>query len=406
MLMKKVWFLLVFIAWALAGCSLLSIKSGPPAGGPIFPLMPALSLNYSGQVIPPGLGDGSGYYFTADSGRALAVDVRRREIAWEFRASSPISRPVSLGRESVYFVDDNNIVYCLDRSGWVLWSRGFRQTVAGPLREIEGRLYIGTEEGMLFCLQAENGQEIWRFKAEGALRTGALVWKDRPGRSYVLCGGEEGKLFFLDERGRLRGSLDCGAGMALPPLLEKGRLYVGTEGRMMLCLDLRRRRIKWRVRLTGRPASPAVADRRRIFLLTAQGVLMSLNKRSGEILWWRTLSSRSGYDLELADEQVMATAFSPDLASFDTRQGREAGRYRAGRDLRSNPVWLKPYLLVHVYDPQKEEGTLLFLQKKEANDGQKQSPGASPREPEKQEPGQALPGRGSLHAGHGRPSRP
>jgi outer membrane protein assembly factor BamB len=243
--------------------------------------------------------------------------------------------------------------------------------VAGPLHEIEGRLYVGTEQGSLCCLQAENGLEVWTFQAGAALRTGALLWKDRQGRTYVLCGGDEGKLFFLGEGGQLRGDLDCGGKMALPPLLEKDRLYVGTEDRVFLCLDLHRRRTRWRVRLTGRPAGPAIADRKRIFFLTAQGVLMSLNKRSGEILWWRTLSSRSGHDLELADGQVIATSLGSDLVSFDARDGREAGRFQAGRELRSNPVWLRPYLLVHVYDPQKEEGTLIFLQRKEASNGKK-----------------------------------
>ncbi|HEX9901719.1 MAG TPA: PQQ-binding-like beta-propeller repeat protein [Acidobacteriota bacterium] len=369
--MKNLTVLLAFMVYAAAGCSLLSVKPVPPASGPVFPLAPALSINYRGQVIPPGLKDGSHYYFTTDSGRVLAVDVRRREIAWEFRASFPISRPVCLGRECVYIVDDRNIVYCLDRSGWVLWSRGLSATVAGPLQEIEGRLYVGTEQGSLYCLQAESGLEAWRFQAQAALRTGVLLWKDRQGRLFILCGGDEGKLFFLDEGGKLRGDLDCGGKMALPPLLEKDRLYVGTEGQMFLCLDLQRRRAKWRVRLTGPPASPAIADQKRIFFLTAQGVLMSLNKRSGEILWWRTLSSRSGYNLEPADGQIVATSLGSDLVSFDARDGREAGRFPAGRDLRSNPVWLSPYLLVHVYSPQNEEGTLIFLRRKEAKDGQK-----------------------------------
>lgn len=369
--MRNLKLMLALMVCTAAGCGLLSVQPVPPASGPAFPLIPALSINYSGQVIPPGLKDGHYYYFTTDSGRALAVDVRRQEIAWEFRASFPISRPVSLGRECVYFVDDQNIVYCLDRSGWVLWSRGFSATVAGPLQEIEGRLYVGTEQGSLYCLQAESGLEAWKFQAKAALRTGALLWRDRQGRPYILCGGDEGKLFFLGEGGQLRGDLDCGGKMALPPLLDKDRLYVGTEGQMFLCLDLQRRRTRWRVRLTGRPASPAIADRKRILFLTAQGVLMSLNKRSGEILWWRTLSSRSGYDLEPADGQVIATSLGSHLVSFDARDGREAGRFQAGRELRSNPVWLRPYLLVHVYNPQNEEGTLIFLQRKEENNGQK-----------------------------------
>jgi outer membrane protein assembly factor BamB len=159
--------------------------------------------------------------------------------------------------------------------------------------------------------------------------------------------------------------------MTLPLRLEETRGYVGTENGIFLCLDLQRRRVKWRVRLTGAPAVPALVDQRRIFFLTAQGILMSLNKRSGEILWWRTLSSRSAYDLELAGSQVLATSISPDLVSFEAGDGREKGRFRADRGLRSNPVWMKGYVLVHDYDPQDEQGALIFLKKKETDDEQK-----------------------------------
>ncbi len=351
------------ICAAAAGCGLFSLKPVPLASGPVFPLVQSRSLSYGGQVIPPGLKDGAYYYFATDRGQMLAINVRRREVAWDFKASHPISLPLSLGRESVYVVDDENIIYSLDRSGWLLWSRGLAETVAGPLAEIEGCLYVGTEQGSLYCLQPETGQDIWKFKTKAALRTGALPWKDRQGRLFIVCGGDEGRLFFLSSGGQLRGDMDCGGKISVPPLLEGDRLYAGTEAQMFLCLDLYRRRTKWRLRLAGLPARPALADQKRIFFLTAQGLLMCLNKRSGEILWWRTLSSRSGFDLELADGQVVAASMSSGLVSFDARNGEEVGRFQALGELRSNPIWISPSLLVHVFDAQKDEGRLIFLKK-------------------------------------------
>jgi outer membrane protein assembly factor BamB len=351
------------ICAAAAGCGFFSLKPVPLTSGPVFPLVQSRSLSYGGQVIPPGLKDGAYYYFATDRGQVLAIDVGRRAIAWDFKASHPISLPLSLGRESVYAVDDENIIYRLDRSGWLLWSRGLAETVTGPLAEIEECLYVGTEQGGLYCLQPETGQDIWKFKTKAALRTGALLWKDRQGRPFILCGGDEGRLFFLGSGGRLRGDMDCGAKISVPPLLEGDRLYVGTEGQMFLCLDLSRRRTKWRLRMAGLPARPAVADHKRIFFLTAQGLLVCLNKRSGEILWWRTLSSRCGFDLELADGQVIAASISSGLVSFDARNGEEVGRFQAPGELRSNPAWMNPSLLVHVFDDQKDEGRLIFLRR-------------------------------------------
>ena len=59
----------------------------------------------------------------------------------------------------------------------------------------------------------------------------------------------------------------------------------------------------------------------------------------------------------------MASSFSSTLVCFDTKTGLKKGTYEAGQEVRSNPLWLEPYLLISLYDHKKDEGRLVFLKK-------------------------------------------
>jgi outer membrane protein assembly factor BamB len=73
---------------------------------------------------------------------------------------------VASGRRAYFGSSADDQVRCLDtRSGKVLWSF-FSE---GPVRLAptlhEGRLYFGSDDGCVYCLQADDGRLIWRTRA-------------------------------------------------------------------------------------------------------------------------------------------------------------------------------------------------------------------------------------------------
>jgi glucose dehydrogenase len=57
-------------------------------------------------------------------------------------------------------------VYCLDAtSGRVIWTR----ITGGPVRlaptVVDGRVYVGSDDGCAYCLNARDGSILWRFRA-------------------------------------------------------------------------------------------------------------------------------------------------------------------------------------------------------------------------------------------------
>jgi outer membrane protein assembly factor BamB len=96
--------------------------------------------------------------------------------------------------DSLYFGSSaDHKLYCLDRdSGAVRWTK----TTGGPIRLaptfFEGRIYFGSDDGFVYCVNAKDGSDIWVFcaapESRRALGHGKMIslW---PSRTGVLIDG-------------------------------------------------------------------------------------------------------------------------------------------------------------------------------------------------------------------------
>jgi len=67
--------------------------------------------------------------------------------------------------------------------------------------------------------------------------------------------------------------------------------------------------------------------------------------------------------VEVIDKKVVVSSFSPELVCFDIQTGENKGSFDASQEIKSNPVWFAPFMMVNLHDPENDTGTLLFLKK-------------------------------------------
>jgi hypothetical protein len=143
-------------------------------------------------------------------------------------------------------------------------------------------------------------------------------------------------------------------------------LYFGTETKEVFCYDLIKNKQKWKVKIGGRLLVPPVFDEKRGFFSCLNNVLYCLNKKNGTIQWWSIIPSRSVYPLVIIEKRIVVTSLSSVLMSFNTNTGETVGTFEAEREIRSNPLWIQPYLLISLYDSRYDKGTLLVVRKEVA----------------------------------------
>jgi outer membrane protein assembly factor BamB len=164
-------------------------------------------------------------------------------------------------RGRLFVASENGNLYALDAdSGEKLWSHTDRNAIkASPavFSTVDGpRVVIGSKFGRVRCLDARDGRELWTFKT-GNWVDGSAAVEELAGNARVLVGSYDGNLYALDGRtGRMLWSYRTDAGVYSSPALlrERGqlRVLVSSWDHHLHCVDGETGRGLWKVFL-GRP---------------------------------------------------------------------------------------------------------------------------------------------------------
>jgi hypothetical protein len=364
-------FLLISLGFS---CSLFRAKVPPYPQGVLFPLAEAARISYKGRIVRSLLDRGRNLYFSTDGGLLYCLDGTTEKTLWTYTAPSPLGCPPAVTDESVLVWDEANTLYCLDLAGGLRWQKQIKGDIASGIAWDRDEVYLGTREGTFMAVGLSSGEGLWQLRTEGAFEAKAVFWGGQ-----VIIGCADGKLYFVNQKKDLGAIVEIGSPVSVTPLVAGDRLYLGTEDFFFQCLDLKTRKRKWRVRLGGKLVVSPCADAKRVYFVASNSVLYCLDKKGGDILWWWIAPSRSAYDLELSAGKVLVTALSSVLYCLDARTGKEVGRYDAKTEIKSNPLWCPPYVLINLYDYLDDQGALVFLGREIRV---KLAPSLSPPQPE------------------------
>jgi len=224
--------------------------------------------------------------------------------------------------------------------------------------ESNNKIYFGTEKGTFFALNASSGEEQWRFRAAGAVRSTPVF-----SEAKIIFGCDNSNLYILTSEGGLLHQFKANDKIQSTPLAERSFLYFGADDHYFYCFNLKKMRLKWKIKTGGKVSTAPVSDEKRVFFLCWNNVLYCLNKRNGSIVWWKIMPSRSFYSIEVSGPRIVVSSLSPILLCFDMETGEKIGDFDAGQEVKSNPLWISPYLIYNLYDSQTDQGRLVFLKK-------------------------------------------
>ena len=195
-------------------------------------------------------------------------------------------------------------------SGW-LRGGGDIHITGGPGYG-ENTLMVGSLEGEVISLSAENGSELWRTRVSSEILSAPQRASD-----IVIVRTIDGKVFGIDgDKGRRLWIYD----RTVPPLtlrgtstpaIDSGIVVAGFDGGKMAALDVRTGKLLWETsisaargrseleRMVDIDSEPMIVDGT-VYIATFQGHVAAVQLETGRILWSSDLSSYAGFS---ADEQ-------------------------------------------------------------------------------------------------------
>ena len=143
----------------------------------------------------------NGVFFNNRDGYIFRLNPQNGELIWKYNTlgvdcASPV---IGGGRIFCGTGGDRDYVYALDDDlGILFWSVDVGGDVCSSPAFYDWKVYVGANDGFLYCFNKDNGKIIWKFNTGGQMYFTSPVINN--GKIYIAPGGNVWTVFALDAK--------------------------------------------------------------------------------------------------------------------------------------------------------------------------------------------------------------
>jgi outer membrane protein assembly factor BamB len=191
----------------------------------------------------PAIGPDSTLYYGGDDRQLRAVS-NTGVLQWTFSASAPILNAPVLAvangaTTAIYVADDSGSIFKVRSNGQADGSFKFSNPGGGPVGPIQSspalagnRLYVGSDDGNLYAVDATTGTVAWVFHTDGPIVSSPAV-AIGGAEPVIVVGSNDGNVYFvLDSGATATPMVTFPIGEAVrssPAIGSDGTVYVGAD---------------------------------------------------------------------------------------------------------------------------------------------------------------------------------
>ncbi len=241
-------------------------------------------------------------------GAALALAIAGTACS-SLRAGADPEMPLWMHRASgsMHVTFKRNVVAESRRTGEP-YERG--QVEIDPAR---GRIFVGSSDGGLYALRADDGQKLWRFETLGFVQSAPLY---DPAEDVLYFGSNDGALYKVDARnGALRWRFMSNAEVARRPVLDGGTLFVTNANDTVLAIEPATGKLLWHQHRTPAAGmevaghSGVAVFHGKVYAGFSDGVITAFDAKTGAERW---------QPVDLAGEAEQALGQLPEQLDVDS----------------------------------------------------------------------------------------
>ena len=234
---------------------------------------------------------------------------------WVYETEGPVTGSAVAADGKVYFGSYDKNIYCIDaKTGSFIWKFPTEYRVASTPTVAGDRVYTGADDGNIYCLNADTGAQIWKRSA-GGLQADTLLASMNQIRSSPLVvdnrlyvAAMDGNLYCLDTAGSEEWTYaisDTSSGNGGSPIVSEGVVYIASGDGRLYALDAVAGTYLWNVTLTPdaryMTGTPTVIEEMDMIVIGAhtgglfgQQYMRGYNTTDGSLLWDEGLDNAWG----------------------------------------------------------------------------------------------------------------
>jgi outer membrane protein assembly factor BamB len=232
----------------------------------------------------PAIADGNVIFGSHDK-KVFCVNQETGKQNWSFTTGNKVQASCFIDDQKVIAASLDKRIYCLDlKTGSKLWSFLAKGAIYSSPVVVAGKVYLASEDKNLYCLDATNGSKIFSIALPKPIY--ASIASDGENifvgceDNNLYCFTFEGKQLWKTEVGGFEwGKLRCSS-----PVVNDGRVYVGTDFSEIYCLNAKTGEKIWMQVVGDKAFQPAVTQDK-VYVGSADYKCYCLDKKTGEIIW-------------------------------------------------------------------------------------------------------------------------
>jgi uncharacterized repeat protein (TIGR01451 family) len=259
---------------------------------------------------------------------------------WTYATGAFVESSPAVVNGVVYIGSDDGNLYALNAStGQKLWSfsTGSGQRILDAPAVANGMVYIGSYDGILYALNANTGKQLWSFVTGTNPVVGAptvvngvvYVSGGIPETLYAL-NGSTGKMLWSD--GNSIGGWNSAA-------MANGVVFIGSFDNNLRAIDARSGRVLWSYAVADGfvDSSPAVADGV-VYIGSWDGAVYAVKASNGALLWSYPTGSFITSSPAIAKGVVYIGSWDKTVYALDAKTGARMWSFTTGDSVESSPA--------------------------------------------------------------------
>ncbi|MFW5771275.1 MAG: PQQ-binding-like beta-propeller repeat protein [Spirochaetota bacterium] len=232
---------------------------------------------------------GNSLYIVAHDEKLYSIDTRNGTIQWQKPVFGSLlfgAKPVVV-ENTILLVTAYGRVYAFSKKGEELWQNDLDAGVYSSPTVSGEKLYIGTDDHSVYCLDVSNGKIQWKFSTDSRIVTSSPEVK----KGTVYVGAYSGSLYAIDaDRGEQKWIFKADTSIMASPVIYNEKVYVTSMAGVLFALDENNGEVKWKYN-SGKSISFSTVVANNLVYMASGNKVSAVNAVSGSLQWSHVLPS-------------------------------------------------------------------------------------------------------------------
>lgn len=258
------------------------------------------------------------------------------EVRWKINLKKAIESTAAIVKDTVYIGCYDDHLHALDlKTGEHKW-----KTKLGPIKAApsfhQGKIFVGDEDGMFYCVNAEDGKKLWEFESGGEITAGAnfvgdnVLFGSHDGTLYCLAIKDKEILWKVKTEGPVNGSA----------VVTKGQTFVAGCDSHLHIIEVVKGKTLAKIELSGQAAATAAVFGDKVYVGNMNSEMQGIDLTKKDVQW--TFAPKRGQPFyssaAVTDKYVVAGSRDRYVHAVHREKGTTAWSFDASGRVDSSPV--------------------------------------------------------------------